>query len=338
MYETHERLAPCFAAVLALALLAAACGGDDGPQAASCSPARPAQAGTTDRSMTHDDLERVYQLSVPSSYDGTTAAPLILNLHGFGQTGGLQNEATDMPERGGARGYVVVAPDGAPLNVPAGPAGAPAEQYDGRPFWNFFGSTGVEFDEGSGATSSPVQPSQLGADDVGFLSALVDELDAELCIDETRIYATGLSNGAGMTTTLGCELGERLAAIAPVAGVNLTGACGGDAAIAILAVHGDADEAIHYEGNYLLGFELGNPSVPDRMQQWAEHNGCAAEPEVVESTGGVVRSTWPDCDAGAGTELWTIVDGPHAWPTGDPIDTTDVVLDFLDEHTLSDRE
>jgi polyhydroxybutyrate depolymerase len=335
---TTARLARCLTAALALATLAAACGDDDEPAAGPCSPARPAEPGTTEGSMRYDGLDRVYVLSVPDSYDGTTAAPLILNLHGFGQTGSLQNSTTDMPARAGARGYVVVAPEGAPLRLPAGPAGDAAQQYGGRPFWNFFGSTGVEFDEGSGATSAPVEPSQLGADDVGFLSELLDELGDELCIDETRVYATGLSNGAGMTTTLGCERGERLAAIAPVAGVNLTGACADNDPIAVLAIHGDADEAIHYDGNYLLGFEFGNPSVPDRMEEWARRNRCDPEPKTDEPAARVERSTWRGCAAGAGTELWTIVDGTHAWPMGDPIDTTEVVLDFFDTHTLADRE
>jgi polyhydroxybutyrate depolymerase len=335
---TAARRACCCAALLALASLAAGCGDDDEPQTGPCSPARPAERGTTEHTLMHDGLERVYRVSIPGSYDGTTAAPLVVNLHGFGQNGELQNNTTDMPARAGARGYVVVAPDGAPLRLPAGPAGDAAKRYEGRPFWNFFGSTGVEFDEGRGATTAPVEPSQLGADDVGFVRKLLNEVLDALCIDETRVYATGLSNGAGMATTLGCELGERLAAIAPVAGVNLTGACADDDQIAVLAVHGDADEAIHYDGNYLLGFEFGNPSVPDRMHQWARRNGCEPDPDVDEPADGVERSTWRECDPGAGTELWTIVGGPHAWPDGDPIDTTEVVLDFFEEHTLADRD
>jgi hypothetical protein len=39
------------------------------------------------------------------------------------------------------------------------------------------------------------------------------------------IYATGFSDGAGMSTYLGCKLSRQLAAIAPVSGVNLAEPC-----------------------------------------------------------------------------------------------------------------
>src|SRR5437762_44127 len=55
-------------------------------------------------------------------------------------------------------------------------------------------------------------------DDVGFINALVDTLMARYHIDTTRVYATGMSMGGFMTYRVGCELAERFAAIASVAG------------------------------------------------------------------------------------------------------------------------
>merc|ERR1711902_439593 len=52
-------------------------------------------------------------------------------------------------------------------------------------------------------------------DDVRFIETLLDELEATYCIDRSRIYVTGYSNGGTMTQRLGCELNHRLAAIAP---------------------------------------------------------------------------------------------------------------------------
>jgi polyhydroxybutyrate depolymerase len=339
----RSRVAPLLAA---LVIVAAACS-DDGPQTAAtteapgCAPARAAEPGTSTRTTTHDDLERTYELTIPPAYDGTTPAPLVLNLHGFGSSGEGENTYTRMPEAAGGRGYVVVAPDGGPLSVPGeSSAAGDASRYDGMPFWNFFGSGGVTFGTATTVAGLASDPSQLGADDVGFLSALVDDLSAELCVDASRIYSTGMSNGAGMTTTLGCELGGTLAAIAPVSGVNLSGTCPGDTPVPVLAIHGTADEAVHYDGNFLLGFELGNPPVPDRMDQWAQRNGCTGEPVTDEPAPSVVRTTWEGCVAD--TELWTVEGGGHVWPApgrpapDDTFDATEVILDYFDAHARAE--
>jgi polyhydroxybutyrate depolymerase len=328
-------------------LAAAACSGDDGgsepaddaapaAETSGCDPARSADAGTTQGSLEFDGDQRTYELSIPPGYDGTTPAPLLLNLHGFGGDGASQDASTGMPVAAGSRGYVVVAPDAAELSVPDDSSlAAEAAEFDGLAFWNFFG------DEGTGVTTESgeeISGDDLGADDVGFLTALIDELSGQLCIDNDRVYSAGMSNGAGMTTTLGCELGDRLAAIAAVSGVNLTGACAGDAPVPVLAIHGDADQVVPVEGHSLAGFDLGNPSVPDRMAQWAERNGCHPTATPDAPAEGVTRLTWPNCVAGVDTELWTLSEIGHEWTTGTPIDATEVVLDFLDAHTLSDRQ
>ena len=48
--------------------------------------------------------------------------------------------------------------------------------------------------------------------------AVLDLLESELCVDVTREYATGQSNGAIYTFHLGSTLSSRLAAIAPISG------------------------------------------------------------------------------------------------------------------------
>ena len=54
-------------------------------------------------------------------------------------------------------------------------------------------------------------------------------LEAGLCVDPTRVFATGFSGGARMTSQLGCDLPATVAAIAPVSGLRLP-----------VAVHGHA--------------------------------------------------------------------------------------------------
>ncbi|HZA00260.1 MAG TPA: PHB depolymerase family esterase [Acidimicrobiales bacterium] len=347
---THPRPAELAAAAAVAALVLAACGGgDDSPSGdsaapsagtgsdvgatAACDAEHTVEAGRAPQILTVDGLEREYVVHVPPAHDGTEAAPLILSLHGFGGDIAGQDASTGLPSAAGARGYIVVTPQGAPLDVPDDvPGAAEAAAFEGVTFWNFFGS-----DPGEVVVNGTAVPlGDIGADDVAFVDALLDRLLDEHCIDPDRVFATGMSNGAGMSTTLGCELGDRFAAIAPVAGVNLGGACPGDDPVSVLAIHGDADAVAGYEGNALMGFELGNPSVPDRMSAWAARDGCDAPPRTERSTRGLVVTRWSGCADGTEVELWTLAGGTHEWPrTEGPsnragIDATEVVLDFFD--------
>ncbi|HEX6310566.1 MAG TPA: PHB depolymerase family esterase [Acidimicrobiia bacterium] len=327
--------------------IALACSGGDGgggeatePSGTAvpeCTPARPADADTTARTLAFEGLDRSYLLTIPEGYDGREGAPLVVNLHGFTADGASQNAITGMPEVAGARGYVVVTPDGGPLEIPAVLAGSGGAQYEGQRFWNMFGPGEVDFGPPRGQNIG-IDSSEVGADDVGFVGALLDTLETELCVDSDRLYAAGMSNGAGMSAMLGCTLGDRLAAIAPVSGVNLTGKCPESGPVAVLAIHGDADDVVLYGGNGLLGLSFGNPSVPERMAQWAERDRCDPGPEVRRPETGLTIERWAGCARGVDVELWTIAGWGHAWPRAESpaepgvIDATTVVLDFFDAH------
>ena len=332
--------------LLAVALITAIVGGgqrahaESQPSGAqSCAPARAAQPGTTERTLQQGDLQRRYLVTIPARYNGRKPAPVVLNLHGFSGNGEAQNASTEMPQLAGRRGYVVVAPDGGPLKVPLGlvPGAENAGEFQGRPFWNLFGPGEVDFGPPRGSNLG-VDSSLIGADDVGFVAQLLDVLEQELCIDTHRVYAAGMSNGAGMAAMLGCTLGNRLAAVAAVSGVNLTGKCPGRGSVSVLAVHGDADDTAVYNGNGLLGFQFGNPSVPERMEQWAERDGCNAKPTTKKPRSGLTVSRWKGCAKGVDVQLWTIAGWGHEWPrdgsASEPgvIDATKVALDFFDAH------
>jgi polyhydroxybutyrate depolymerase len=304
--------------------------------AAECGPGRRIDAEPGPRSITAAGLQREYVVHLPPGYDGTEPAPLVFNLHGFGGDIASQDTSTDLPALAGERGYIVVTPQGAPLDVPDdAPAAARTAGFEGLAFWNFFGSDPGEVTV-NGAT---VALSDLGTDDVAFIDTLLDTVSDEYCVDPDRVFSTGMSNGAGMSTTLGCELGDRLAAIGPVSGVNLSGDCRGDDPVSVLAVHGDADPIAGYTGGSLMGFDLGNPSVPDRMAAWASFDGCDSRPAVDESTPGLAVTRWSGCEDGTAVELWTLAGWGHEWPRAavptEPgiIDASEVVLDFFDAHT-----
>jgi polyhydroxybutyrate depolymerase len=337
---------------LGLALVAGCRGGGDAPAddaaapaateavATECEPSRGAEATPKPRTIAAGGLQREYVVHVPPDYDGSEPAPLVFNLHGFGGDISSQDARTDLPELAGERGYIVVTPQGAPLHVPDDtPEAARAGGFDGLAFWNFFGS-----DPGEVTLNGETIPlADLGADDVAFIDALLDSVSAEFCVDPDRVFTTGLSNGAGMSTTLGCELGDRFAAIAPVAGVNLSGTCPGDDPVSVLAIHGDADPIAGYTGSSLMGFDLGNPSVSDRMAEWASFDGCGSKPAVDESTPGLAVTRWSGCEEGTVVELWTLAGWGHEWPRAQAasqpgvIDATTVILDFFDAEGRASR-
>jgi hypothetical protein len=144
----------------------------------------------------------------------------------------------------------------------------------------------------------------------------------EYCVDSGRVFATGVSNGAGMSMTLGCELGDRFAAIAPVAGVNLSRACPRDDPVSVLAIHGDADAIASYGGNNLLGFQLDNPSVPDRMAAWAAYDGCEVGPTIDRSTPDLAVASWSRVRRRHRRRAVDLAGWSHGWPrateTGQP--------------------
>jgi polyhydroxybutyrate depolymerase len=334
-------------------LIVAGCrGGGDGPAddaaapasvdaaAAECEPARTADARPEPETIAAGGLQREYVVHLPPGYDGTEPAPLVFNLHGFGGDITSQDTSTDLPTLAGERGYIVVTPQGAPLDIPDNaPAAARSAGFEGLAFWNFFGSEPGDVTV-NGAT---IPLADLGEDDVEFIDTLIDTVSAEYCVDADRVFSTGMSNGAGMTTTLGCELGDRIAAIAPVAGVNLSGTCPGDHPVSVLAIHGDADPIAGYTGSSLMGFDLGNPSVPDRMAAWASFDGCDAEPAVDESTPGLEVTRWSGCEDRTTVELWTLAGWGHEWPRAEAtrqpgvIDATTVILDFFDAQGRTTR-
>ena len=68
----------------------------------------------------------------------------------------------------------------------------------------------------------------------------------ELCIDESRVYAAGLSMGGFMSSLVACEMSGRFAAVAPVAGLQFPEGCnpGRPDPRAVVPRHGRSDPAV----------------------------------------------------------------------------------------------
>ncbi|MEN0051420.1 MAG: hypothetical protein AAF806_30420, partial [Bacteroidota bacterium] len=154
------------------------------------------QSDTLYRSLAHEGLQREYLLYVPEAYDGTEDWPLVLNFHGYGINAFTQMVFSDMNPVADTGRFLIAYPQGTEFfsNV----AGTPSQ----GPGFNAIG-------EGETTFTSTFNP-----DDVDFTSKIIDDIANDYKVDLTRVYSTGWSNGGFISTVLGNELSDRIAAIA----------------------------------------------------------------------------------------------------------------------------
>jgi polyhydroxybutyrate depolymerase len=155
-------------------------------------------------------------------------------------------------------------------------------------------------------------------DDVGFVRAIVTDLQSLAAIDTKRIYATGLSNGGILSLRLACEATDLFAAIAPVAGTLNLPSCSPAEPVSVIEFHGTADQHIPYKGGFgpdsLVNVDFA--SVQDSVDYWTAFNGCNAPPQT-SSFDDIQHEVWSGCTNATAVELYTILDGGHAWPGGE---------------------
>jgi polyhydroxybutyrate depolymerase len=283
----------------------------------------PAQSPPSDgdrRTIQVAGMERAYLLQLPTPLPAGRSLPLLLVFHGAGGDGRSMARHTGLARLGVQRGYAVVHPDG-----------IGRRWNDGR---------------ARGATQ----------DDVEFVRLLLDTLRRELPVDTTRVYATGISNGAGFAYRLACELPGILAAIAPVAGAPaaaLEERCAAAGPVSVIAFQGTRDPLMPYQGGDVSGRRGQVLSAPRSAALFAGVDGCTAPPTVTAepdtATDGtrVHRAAYGGCRDGREMILYTIEGGGHTWPGGPPvgrrvgrvtrdIDASRAMLDFFDRHPPPD--
>ncbi|MFT3923967.1 MAG: PHB depolymerase family esterase [Myxococcales bacterium] len=310
-------------------------GVDDGDDEGSAAPQSSAgcnaqgaptyAAGTQMGELEHDGLARSFRVHVPPGYRADRPAALVVMLHGGGGSGRqFELNSARMDAVADRESFLSVYPDG---------TGAIKT-------WN-----------GGGCCGSAVSED---VDDVGFVAALLDHLEQTLCIDRQRIFAAGMSNGGIMSHRLACELSDRIAAIAPVSGTNMTASCVPKRPLAVLQIHGTADGHVPYDGGEGCGpAGVAFPSVPATMEAWRLRNGCSSAKTVTFQQGDGSCETYGGCVFGADVTLCSITGGGHSWPGGDPpaglvecpangpqsttFSASEVIWSFFRQHPLSTK-
>jgi len=119
-------------------------------------------------------------------------------------------------------------------------------------------------------------------DDVGFIRALITELESKYKIDPKRIYATGLSNGAIFSFRLACDASDIFAAIAPVSGTLNYAQCNPSQPVSVIEFHGTEDTHIKYDGGAGPDSLVDVPfaSVKDSVSFWLNVDQCQQTPQT----------------------------------------------------------
>ena len=255
----------------------------------------PHATGDAQARLESGQRDRAYRLFVPTSYDGGTRLSLVLDLHGSGGSPAGQARTSGFEAVAEREGFAVATlqAEGAIWNVPV---------RNDRP------------------------------DDIAYVADVIDHVAAGVCIDLTRVYVTGFSGGGRMTSLVGCKLGARVAAIAPVAGLRWPAPCEGRA-IPVLTFHGLADPqnpyAGHAEGRGAAWLE----SVPEALAGWAGHNGCDVDVILEDPAGPLSTMRYEGCDDGAEVQMIRIDGLGHTW-TKEEVDTTSEMWRFFSGHRL----
>lgn len=250
------------------------------------------------RSLTVAGEQRSYLLTTPPAHDGRTPLPLVLDFHGLAEGAQIHTHMSNFGALANRDGFVVVFPQGTGTIVRWNAPGAPTNNKD-----------------------------------LDYVDALLTRLGKDLCIDTSRVYASGLSNGAFMASFVACARANRFAAVAPVAGVTVTASCTPSRPVPVIAFHGTADPILRFNGG--LGAIPGitpapkpgtppttlppariddaAPGYPSTVAAWAERNGCDATPTDTKIGRDVVHRVYR-CPAGQDVEFYIVLGGGHAWP------------------------
>lgn len=166
-------------------------------------------------------------------------------------------------------------------------------------------------------------------DDVGFTAAVLDDLGRRTGVDPRRVYVTGHSNGGMMSYRVAAELGDRIAAVAPVAGAMHLAPFRPVRPVPVLHIHSVDDPRALYQGGEGPPFPgttrtVRHRPVEEGLEAWRSLNGCGGSPRVAERREGVAGGrdagqaaellVWDGCTTGAAVHHWRLSGSGHGWP------------------------
>jgi len=247
--------------------------------------------------------DRPADLKTPPTLTEGKQYPLVVLLHGFTTTGFGQSAFFHMAELTTTDAALWIAPDG-------------LANSSGQQFWN--------------AGPECCDNENQNPDDVGYLSSLVDDIEAEWPIDAKQVFFIGHSNGGYMSYRMALERADMVAGIMSLAGNVPTVSATPSQPVSVLHLHGTADATVPYS-------YAGMGAVTD-VNAFAALDGCGTTRSATvtldldtsiagtETTG----ETTVGCPAGVAVDLWTMEGSGHIPLLATSFATT--VLEWLVAH------
>lgn len=246
----------------------------------------PLAGGNHRRTVVLGGVARTYDLHVPVGYTGKSPTPVVFEFHPLKVAPGQWELATGWAALSDQEGFLVAWPHGAGES------------------WNV------------GRCCDPALAGKV--DDVAFVRAVLTHLQSEACVDGKRVYASGCSNGGGMSYRLACDAADVIAAVAPVDFDCMTGAtntpscanCNPSRPISVAQFRGTADPLVPYGGGPTLVVpNIVFPGAQATFAEWATRNVCSGAKTTLP--GHPACETYGSCAGGAETTLCTIPNGLH---------------------------
>ena len=232
---------------------------------------------------------RTYQSFVPAR---NGRLPLVIALHGGGGNGAQLAKSAGLIDEAAKEGFVLALPEG-------------SSRFGKLETWNAGGCCAYAMRE--------------KIDDIGFIRALIDELERTQPVDAKRSYVVGMSNGGMMAERVAIELGDRIAGAAVFVGALFGNEPRPVAAVPMLIVNAEKDEQVPIAGGAsttgIVRRSQGMPYKPSRYAAtfWATANRCTTNPTKAE-TADYVRERWTGCASGADVDFYIVKGAEHGWP------------------------
>ncbi len=250
----------------------------------------------SEKTITVDGLTRKYLLYVPSVSDGPL--PLVLAFHGGGGKARQMERSSRFNLVAKKEKFIVAYP----------------EAVDGN--WN--DGRGVQF----------IRSQRDDIDDVEFVRTIIDDIAKHQDVDRSKVFATGISNGAFLSHRLAAEASDVIAAVAPVVGgmaPSIAEKFRPEYPVSLFVIQGDSDPLVPINGGE-VGFRRGRKrgkliSTKDAVAKYVRASGITKEPKVstlrnADPNDGTTTevTVYPPGVSGTKVQVYIVKNGGHTWP------------------------
>ncbi|MEW6533012.1 MAG: PHB depolymerase family esterase [Thermodesulfobacteriota bacterium] len=253
------------------------------------------RAGTYHHELKVDGLTRTFHVFVPEKLDQARGIPLLIALHGGATNGQIMESFSGLSDTAAEHSFIVVYPDG-------------TGRHKAMRTWN------------SGRCCGYAQRHDIN--DVAFIRELIGFMIEQYRVDPSRVFVTGMSNGAMMAYRIAAEIPEHIAAVAVIGGTLDIDPSFIRASVPVVHFHGTDDQFCPYEGGRGSRslVRVGHNSVKHTIDAWVQANRADTEPTVEELPDRfddgtrVVKYTYKTKQDPQNIVLYKIVGGGHSWP------------------------